>query len=472
MKTIIAIFKNVINPVSVMLITLIGLLAAFLSGVIEFFVLKDWFSTVIVEGKEITLTFFPLVIVVVLEGSKFFLHFGSSSIKQNSKEQFNTHAGFVKIMNAIKCCLIVFSFVCTMIFTCNFLYHESSLTISNDTNTKIEAVNIEYNKKVENYKTEHKNNIKSNLDTLYSAWMEAESELEKLTPVFTPRVAYERYIEEKKRLEIIRDEKRDEYKSAQSSLDADESKDIDLQAGLATIEKEREEEIQKIKQETIHITDGDNEYIRTFLLFLFNSFAGINTYPKILYFVICILISFVIAGVLEAVIYTSQRLITIPANELEEIFEREFNVEIEIKSKIEFLTRIIINAVISFFIFIVYGLIKEISMNKFNVIAAVVCCITTVVVSFAIPKIQNNTPAKTPKNIFDKGINLLKNFWVEEGKIMLIKGMLAFVLFLILGVIFEKDIANISIPAIGVAIGGSIGHIFNVIPIPTPIKTS
>ena len=466
MKFIIAVFKNVINPISAALMLLIGMLAAILSGVIEFFVLKDLFSRITLNGNEMELSFLPLVIVIVLEGSKLFLHFGNSAIKQNLPNDYENAQKFAETMNKIKICLIIFSFVCTVIFTCNFLYQNSSVVVKGAQEAAITEIDNRYDKEVENYTNRYWENIQRDVDSKKQEWVNASDELANLEPRLSPRVVYERYLEEKAALEKKVEEKYAEYQVSLERLNTNVYEDEYFQNGIAAIETERVNEKSAAIENAYELDGGDNEYIRTFLLFIFNSLLRKDTYPKVLYFIVALAISLVVAAILEAVIYFSQRLITMPSNELEKAFEADYEADSEIKTRIKFITRVVIGASISFFVFLVYGLLKEIAMNKFELIAGLICSLLTILMSFALPKFSYDKTTiaekKLPKT--NKAFNILGEFMATEGKTMIIKAILSFVCFIFLGILFEESIAEITVPAVGVAIGGAIGHVFHITP--------
>jgi len=468
MKLLITIFKNIINPIAMGLVLLIGTLAAVLSGLIEYFVLKDWFSNAVIDGKNFTLTFLPIAIVVILEGSKLFLHFCVSAFKQNNSKQTTITTETIKVMNAVKYVLVIFSFMCTIIFTGNVLYQNSSVEVSAAYNSTVQAITNEYEIKIDNVKQEYKNNIDSSIEAYKTDWEEAQNRLTSFKIILSPKTAYERSIAEKKELENEVNRKFQLYQDALKKRNIDETQNPELKNSITALEKERDKKISTAKNESLNNTEGDNLYIKTFLLFIFNSFLNQNTYPKIIYFIISVIISLVIAGVLEAVIHISQKFISLPSSIMTSTFET-VSVEEHLKRRITAITRIISSISISFFIFIIYGLIQDIAFDKFNFISAFICCIITVLIGFALPISEYKQPTTTSNNkvkIIQKSFNEFLN---TEGKMMLIKGMLSFVGFIILGLIFEKNVSEITIPAVGVALGGALGNLFHIVPKPISI---
>lgn len=465
MKFVISLIKSIINPISVLFNLLIGFLAAMLSGTIEYFVLRDLFSKIIIDGTEKTLTFLPLVIVLVLEGSKLFLHFGSSALNNVSEDLEPSTTDFAKSMDVIKKFLIVFSFICTIIFTGNVLYFNNVELNSKNLETQISEINQKYDDEVEACKQKYINLKDSEVESYKIAWENAENALleHNTNPVLSPRVAYERYEQERITLENAVEEKHQEYDNALKDVNMNINDDENYKNEISELNRKRNDEIEKLKSNSIESNSGDSEYIKTFLLLIFNTFFKAETYPRWLYFIITILISFVIAGVLEAVIYVSQRLISISSEEMSKAFEADHMLDQATKDKAKKIIGIILSAAFSFSIYIVYGLIKEISMNKFNILSGLVCCVITVVACLVIPTFTYHQK-KAPKNTIEKASDSFKEFLATEGKMMLIKGLLSFVLFIVLGVIYDKEIAEITIPAIGVATGQIIGQLLHINP--------
>lgn len=466
MKFMIVVFKNVITPISSALMLLIGALAAILSGVVEYYVLRDFFSKITINGTEKEFSFIPMVIVVVLEGSKIFLHFGNSAIKQNLTNDNRSAHRLAESMNKIKVCLIVFSFVCTVIFTCNFLYQNTSFNMLEEQTNLSSQIDTEYDEKIKALEKEYIEKNKLEIDSKKKEWEQASKALSDLQPRLTPKVVYDRYIQERDFLQKYEQKKHDEY---QDSLNKDIHEDPTFQLRLETVNKERNNKKENALKESSENVENDNECIRTFLLFIFNSILNKYSYPKVLYFIVVLAISLVIAAILEAVIFFSQRLITMPAKELEKAFEADYEAESEIKARIKFLARVIIGAVISFFVFLVYGLIKEITMDRFEIVAGLGCSFLTVLMGFALPKFHYTTPETIEKGKKNRPktngvLDVLGEFMVTEGRIMIIKAILSFVCFVFLGILFEESISEITVPAIGVAIGGAIGHIFHITP--------
>ena len=72
MKSIVVFLRHVITPLVLCLFLVLGLTAAMLSGIVEYSVIKELFSGNDAKGYSV---YIPLIIVIVLEGLKLFLHY-------------------------------------------------------------------------------------------------------------------------------------------------------------------------------------------------------------------------------------------------------------------------------------------------------------------------------------------------------------------------------------------------------------
>ena len=79
MRNIITILKNVFTSFSAFSFLILGILAAFCSAIIEFFVLKELLAVSVLEIDTVS---WAILLVLVLEGSKFTLHFYNEALKR------------------------------------------------------------------------------------------------------------------------------------------------------------------------------------------------------------------------------------------------------------------------------------------------------------------------------------------------------------------------------------------------------
>ena len=133
MRTTIIIFKSIFAPFSAFSFLILGLLACFCSATIEFFVFRELLA---IPTLGIDSNSWAALIVLVLEGSKFTLHYYGESLKKPEiKEQihdFNLNHRR-KLITIVKSMLISLSLACSIICVVNILYTNNFT----DTNTTL-----------------------------------------------------------------------------------------------------------------------------------------------------------------------------------------------------------------------------------------------------------------------------------------------------------------------------------------------
>ena len=125
MKTLVSVLKNIFTPFSAFAFLLLGLLACFCSAMIEVFVLKEMLE---VPGLRIDAKSWAILIVLVLEGSKFTLHFYAEALKRRGLRQEVDDFDIEKkrkLIAGVKNSLVMLSLVCSIICIVNILYNNN-----------------------------------------------------------------------------------------------------------------------------------------------------------------------------------------------------------------------------------------------------------------------------------------------------------------------------------------------------------
>lgn len=129
MKILVTILKSIFTPFSAFAFLLLGLLACFVSGTIEMFVLREILN---VPGLGINATSWAILVVLVLEGSKFTLHFYAEALKRRGLEKEIDDFDIKKkrkLIERVKNSLVVLSLVCSLICIVNILYNDNDKKI-------------------------------------------------------------------------------------------------------------------------------------------------------------------------------------------------------------------------------------------------------------------------------------------------------------------------------------------------------
>lgn len=464
MKKLISYMKCIFTPLSVFMQLFLGVVAAILSGIIEYFVLKDLFSKIIIDGNIINSKYLPLIIVLVLEGSKLFFHFAQEAFKDDTKVSASA-INFSNLIKFFKYILIVFSFACTLIYTANTLYFNTQQEKQSAYQTEEQAINNDYTQKIIDLEKEFINNQNALVDEYKRELDEAEEDLKNHQIIYTPKYLYDRTLEEHKRLESKVKELEAEYRQVLKDKEIGLENNSKFVAARQAILDEQNDKIADLEEKTLDSNEGDNEYIKVFLLLIFNTFLKEDTYPRWLYFSICIIIAIAIAVVLEAIISISQKLLALTSKDLESALEADYGItDLEIKDNIKSVLRMVASVGVSFAIYVIFGLINEISLNKTNLFIGLACCIITLMICRYLPQ-KNYQPKTKIVTKQDKAEDAIRRFWNDEGKNMLIKGLLTFVIYAIMAIGFGQNATEITVPAIGVTIGTSLGQLLHIIPI-------
>ena len=107
--------KQVISPIIFYFFLVLGFVAALLSGLVEYSVIKELFINKDATSYNL---YIPLLVVIVLEGLKIFLHY---VLPAHSRTNISIEK--IKFKKFIKCRLVFFSLMCTLIYVSNTLYH-------------------------------------------------------------------------------------------------------------------------------------------------------------------------------------------------------------------------------------------------------------------------------------------------------------------------------------------------------------
>lgn len=309
MKKFIETIRVIIIPVEVVLFLLVCLAATLLSAVIEIFVVSEVLQ---MPELEIVGSYIPVVVVIIMEVLKLFLKFYSQRLRQAGEERKAVWYNFVGMI------LITFSFLCTMFYTSNALYNKQSVTKALETDK--ESVVKEYDKKIQQVKEDSQSELEEKLEFEWKMVESARKAYDNYEMIYTP---YREYVRTKE----IKDKLYREYLAAQERYDEKEKEISELQ------ESKLDEAIAELKNECIakqHEKEedfkvqsaGDNKYIRNTLMFI-TELGGKESgeYSRDVYYFIVILLSLIVALILEIAIQSGQDFLamnnTIMANVLE-----------------------------------------------------------------------------------------------------------------------------------------------------------
>ena len=451
MRFTIMLFRQIFTPVTVIFAVIAGLLAAFVSALIEYVVLQEWLTS---NGAK--MAFLPVAIVTALEGTKLYLHFFNAAFRQNdlSAKENEALANFFKFLRIIQYALVGFSFCCSLIFTANAFYSQSVTRQSEELQEAQNAIN-------NTYEGELTTETEAAMAAYNDAIASAKNHLDKATLYWESIEIIRTPLREFQRTTELKEAAWSEVEKAQAAYDqvekvAREDREARVRTAEQELTKKRDAALAELDQSTLGRVAGDNVFLRNFLLFIFTTLIQ-KEYPRWVYLIFVFFISLAISGLLEGVILLSQYVISFPPSVLEKLSEGCKITQLE-KEKLTRVVQVAVSIMLALAIFLIYGLIQEIVYTATDIKAAIIVTCLTVI----IPSIVTATAWSIPATAQHAGLKTAVKDTLDEIRSTVIKGLLSFGGFILIGLFFGEDFAALTMPAVGIAVGNSIGHLFHV----------
>lgn len=464
MKSLVVIIKSIFVPISAFLFLAIGFLACCFSGVVEYNVLKE--LLIMPKGTEtvINADFWPVILVMVLEGSKFTLHFYHASLKRKKvKDSLKTEEcspNLEIVIKWVKNALVAVSFACTIIFVTNVFFGDngkSEVTARKQIDAQCDAKLENEKEKLETQRIEKrqiaKDSLKSEekkIDALYDQVRELQEKI---------AASSSRNVREtlQKEAEALRNQIAAKEELYDSSLkeeysSIDEQYNSELQAAEAkygpdgTARKVAESDFEAEAM-------GDNPYLYTFLRAITKTFFQ-NGYSRMTYFLCVILLSVTISALLEACISISQNLLTLRIETFYEILGEVPITEAEhiIAKRVTWLLFSIICLLAGY---IITGLCLNINVSRVQIVMAIMTySVTLLFMDFSRTSQhkEKRLPAKAPLPLWKKILEVLPD--------TLISGLIAFSGYILLGFIFDGNFTYGDLNSLAIALGGMMAQFF------------
>lgn len=449
MKVVVALFRYIMIPLAVVFAYLAGLLMAAVSGLIEYHVLQQWLH---IDGHG--LTFLPAAIVIGLEGYKLFMHFSKAALKQNELSGDERLKSFQQLMPVVKWGLVVFSFVCTVIFTANVFYYKVPDGRSAEQTAARESVLVEYQERFDQAAAEIERTYNEALATAHEPVDAAQKYFISIEIKLTPWYEYERSKKEKDDARADLKEAEANYQSAQKEAEA--ARTAALEALHKEMDPQRDEKLASLEKSFLSLDSiaGDNTYLRSFLL-LFSETLGRHEYSRATYFWWVIGISLALALLSEGVIAASQYVVNFPVSTLQTI-TGDYTISDEEKRKMSRVVAALASVGAAMAVFLIYGMILEVTYNRVELGAAAACSLLAVLIPSAVTAFghtaDESTAGRLAKDIFG------------DIRALIVKTLLSFALFVIIGMFFGESFSALSIPAIGISVGNAAGHLLHLLP--------
>ena len=449
MRFVINVFRHVATPLVIDLAVLAGLLAAFVSALIEYYVLQQWLRV-----DDSRLFFLPLIIVFALEFTKLFLHFSGAAIHQNSitGEDLSAVSIFRDFTPIIKWGLVVFSFLCTLIFSANAFYYKTSSGEPPELAAAKTEIEEEYSERL-SLETEKANEAYDQaLAPLREEVEGREKRYNEIDIVYSPLYMYQRTKAEKEAAWEKLTDAQDQLRKAEET--ANMIREEAVEAAETELGLWRDQEMETLEKSTLSAVAGDNAYLSNFLLFFSQTFFD-QTYSRGAYLAWVLLIALSISALLEGVISLSQYVLSFPPSMLErfsssiEITERE-------RRRLGRLVQILTMMLICMAVFLIYGATRELIYTKLDIGAAAISTLVTLLVPCAFAAASQSEKESRWKQTIKSAL--------AEVRSTIIKGLLSFGGFVLIGILFGETFATLSMPAIGISIGNAVGHLLSLAP--------
>lgn len=450
MKMITALFRHVLIPVVFAFVVLAGILAAAVSALIEFVVLQQWLRP---NGTGVI--FLPLIIVIALEGTKLFLHLFEAAFKQSalSDKDRKTLNSFKKISAIVKWGLVIFSFMCSLVFTANSFYFKVPEGQSNELKQAQAEIIAEYESRRDAAIRDADYTYQQTLEAASKRVESAQDSFDSIEIVYTPKYKYERTTAQKEEARKALEAAQANYEQVQATASQERTEAIQVADGLNS--QWRDDQMAALEKTVLAETANDNPFLSSFLLAFSHTFFQ-KTYTRGAYLIWVMIISLSISILLEAVISVAQHVISCPPNALDAISEGDSLTDKE-RNKLTHGVKIMVSMAVAFSIYLIYGAAMELTYNRHEIIAALVCCLVVVLVDSVI--------AVEPITDGEKGVKRAAKGFLSEARTVIIEGLLSFAGYVLLGIAFGETFTTLSLSAVGVSIGNSLGHILHLPPI-------
>lgn len=463
MKTLVSVLKNIFTPFSAFAFLLLGLLACFCSAMIEVFVLKELLE---VPGLGIDAKSWAILIVLVLEGSKFTLHFYAEALKRRGLseevDEFDVEKRR-KMIAGVKNSLVILSLACSIICMVNILY--------NNNDEKIEAYIQENAAYCDEKLSEGTQNLENKrekrreeLTAIYATEKDSiDAQKENLNAILE-MIANEVYINRRQDLQEEAEAMRAQIEQAETTY----MQHID--AAEDTAQMEYEEEYAKLEErygingtERVTETDpdvlmaGDNPYLSDFLNAFTKTFFGTG-YSRATYFVCALFLSLIIAIVLELCISISQMLLTIKAESFLKIIGEIPKIE-KGKEAVRLVIWLMFSVLIATAVYCIASIILQNHINgEQTAMALITYIITVLLINALIPKKQSEGVL----NYLSEKNERVKPLFKGLSNVIsdaLIPAAISFVGYLLIGFAFHGNFVYGDMTGLAIAIGGAFSKI-------------
>lgn len=456
MKMLTGVILRIFTVFSGFAFLVLAILAAFFSGAVEYEVLKQFLTFPKSVGLDVDPSAWAAVLVFVLEGSKLTLHYYGAALGKREVQNQISEVDTVKLRKKItllKNGLLAFSLMCSLIFFTNTLYGNSP-----EAEKAKEKWAIECDNKLKEGSAQLLITKNENIAAKMSSYSTEEDDIAKLkTKIARTEAMHRKTEDDQKRedlaeqLDILRTqlkEKEDYLRPIKERISNEE--ELVYNTALQTLEEKYGEngtERTAVKDGAF-LAEGDNQVLRIFLeTFRKNTIGG--SYSRAEYFILSLIISFGISLALEGCIYIGETLLTISESSFNKIIG-EFKPLEKGKRAVNIIIWFSFSVMIALAGYLLVGMFLPMEHNAFDIKTALLTyAATTIFVN-----VINIKPLKDSVEMPKSRLTSLLNKSVDAIFSAVIPGVLAFVVFVLIGMITEGNTMYSDLNAIAIAIGG------------------
>lgn len=435
--------NNIFIPILTTILFLVGLLAAFISALIEYSVFEQLYSSSFLRLLPAGVIAFALILS--FEYTKVYLHYFLNRLKATGNE---TYLKKYKWLKAVKYILVVVSLTCSIIYSVSALY----LASYNETEVEkqISEINAELDKNIEQVTAEQNENYNNKIKPYADAKQVATDAMSN----FDPDELY--WWQADMQLQALKDnlalaESTYNEKSAQF----EKEKNTAIESEVSALTEEANKKISAISDTTSADVAAkyDNAILSQFLTVLASTFIGTTTYSRLAYLILTVLIGLIVSVILEIIISFTFTLLSDASN-------IQFCDPVSVDRKFQKWSEQLILAFIkAFFALTIYVIIVGLANNSSVSEDQFWIALFAYILAICMAKFFSS---KNPEK--NSGNNSIQMDFYVAAKESIIQGILSFAGFMLLGFVFGKEAVTLDISTIAIGLGATLSSLFGKLP--------
>lgn len=436
--------NNILIPVFTVLFFLVGVLAAFISALIEYSVFEQLYSSAFLKLLPASVVAFAMILA--FEYTKIYLHYFLNRLKAACNKE---HLPKYRRLNIIKRALVVVSVACSIMYSVSALYLASY--DKSEVDKQITEINTQLSESIEQIKLEEDENYNNRIQPYYEKVQAASDALNNFNPDGLYRW------QANMQLQSLNDNlaaAESTYENIRTQFELERDEAIKSRTAEAT---DKANDTIAVLSDTTSSTVAaqyDNPILSQFLTVLAITFTGSATYSRLAYLILSIVIGLSVSVILEIVISFAFSLL---ANTNEIQFSDPVNVDNKFQRWSE---QLILAFIKTFFALTIYVIIVGLANNSSSVpedqfwIALLAYLLAICMAKFF--------SSKNPKR--NSECDSIKMDFYEATKESVIQGILSFAGFMLLGFAFGKDAITLDISTIAIGFGATLSSLLGKLP--------